>query len=79
MKVIKNISKINDSWIGECLDGSTVGLVTWLKSDQEVMTAVYLWRSASNIFKVVVGNRIYPMRHKLWGYIDSQNTKIVLW
>ena len=54
MKVIKTISKINDSWIGECLDGSTVDLVTWLKSDQEVRLAVELQRSASNIFKVVV-------------------------
>lgn len=65
MKVIKTISKINDSWIGECLDGSTVDLVTWLKSDQEVKCAVDNDWSASNIFKVVVGNRIYPMRHKL--------------
>lgn len=79
MKLIKTITKINDSWIGECLDGSTVGLVTWLKSDNEVKCAYECGWSAGNIFKVVVGNRIYPMWHKLGGYIDSQNTRIIFW
>ena len=79
MKVIKTISKVNDSRVGLCLDWSTVGLVTWLKNDQEVKCAVDNDRSASNIFKVVVGNKIYPLWHKLWGYIDSQTTKIIVW
>lgn len=77
MKVITIISKVNDSRVGVCLDWSTVGLVTWLKNDQEVKCAVDNDWSASNIFKVVVGNRIYPMWHPLGWYIDSYTTRII--
>jgi len=79
MKVISKIYPKDGSREWECVDGSVVPLVTWLKSDQEVRLAVELQRSASNIFKVVVWNKVIPMRHKLWGYIDSQTTKIIVW
>jgi hypothetical protein len=52
MKVISKIYTKDGAREGVCVDGSVVPLVTWLKSDQEVKTAVGCNRSASNIFKV---------------------------
>lgn len=53
MKVISKIYPKDGSREGLCVDGSVVPLVTWLKNDSEVWTAVHIAKwSASNIFKV---------------------------
>ena len=39
MKVISKIYPKDGSRVGECVDGSLVPLVTWLKNDSEIHTA----------------------------------------
>lgn len=78
MKVIKTISKENDSRVGQCVDGSSVVLVSWLKSDDDIVCAVKCWWSAYNIFKVEVDGISYPFRHPKSWYIDSIDTKVFI-
>lgn len=78
MKVIKTISKENGSRIGKCVDGSSVDLVTWLKSDQDVTCAVECGWSAYNIFKIEVDGVAYRFGHPKAQYIDCIDTKVVL-
>lgn len=77
MKCISKIYKGATGRVGECRDGEIVPLVTWLKTDWDVKVAVEIAdRSASNIFKVQVDNKTYPLWHPKWWYCDSQYTTI---
>lgn len=77
MKVISKIYQKDGSRVGECVDGSLVPLVTWLKNDSEIRTAVECGWSAWVIFKVEIDNKRYPLGHPKGGYIDSQLTTVL--
>jgi len=80
MKVISKIYKEEaGNWVWECRDGEIVPLVTWLKTDWDIRVARDLNRSAYNIFKVKVDNKIYPLRHPKGGYCDSLYTDVLIW
>ena len=77
MKLINKISKSDLWWTGECLDGSTVSLVS-PRSDGDIQTAVSKanWH-CNNIFKIKTWNRYTPLGHKLGDYTAYEGTSVL--
>lgn len=78
MKTISKIYKEHWNRFGLCVDGESVALSTRLK-ETDLMYAFSLAKwNINNIFKVNIGNKTYPLGHKLWGYNSYEWTTILI-